>query len=213
MRQPLLHNNKPLQSIQYNNGIHTIDMETPPRVKREAPHRLEDSLNMKRRNNQSKKRARTVQTNERFIGVNKFGIPIPSKDPHVYEPSIHERVLLLEARPNGIYNFRNKATKQMKQAVDEYNWAKAAATAKSFSAKSTGQEGGGLFDWVTEKLSGKKEESNGSNTLEEVGTITIPTISNRNKTTNTTQASGMLGGKRHRKTHRSKRKVRHTRRR
>ncbi len=125
-----------------NISSHSIKMNTPPRVIRKTEvHRLEDPHNMRRKKNNTRKTmARTAPVNERFIGKNKYGIPIPSKDPRVYEPDIHETALLLEYRPNGVYNYRKKAQQDMTTAVEKYNWERASASAKAMGQSQT-QEG------------------------------------------------------------------------
>ena len=105
-------------------------MSTPPRINKKY-HGFDDEddepkyINKKR--SKTRRRVYAPPSNNRFKGVNEYGIPIPSRNAQNYEPGLNETVMLLD--PSANVNIIKKARNNRNSAVANYKTQRNAAIA------------------------------------------------------------------------------------
>ena len=151
-------------------------MSTPPRIQRAHQGFNEyNPLNLKETRSKTRGRTLKVPRDPRFIGINEFGLQVPSSNSRNYEPGLEETVELIN--PSTGINIITQSRMNRNTAVAKYQRNRAAAKA------ARNQRGAGFFDWA-DSLFRKKRDGEGENLKEERVMIVenVPAVGGKRKT-------------------------------
>jgi hypothetical protein len=163
-------------------------MSTPPRIQREHQGFNEyNPLNLNKKRSKTRGRMPNIPRDPRFIGINRFGLQVPSSNSRNYEPGLEETVELIN--PITGINIITQSRMNRNAAVAKYQRNRATAKA------ARNQRGAGWWN----SLFGKKPEEE----VKEEGVMTV---------LEATVPPPVVGGKRKTRRRYSKRKMTHRRR-